>query len=181
MKVMPILDSGGTRTIPYALVKQHEEQVKINHSGQTVDRICERGGLSWVELYCVLHDHKYVENISQEIAIDSVSRMIDEFIEKYGRICGNPEVKVVTISNEKPKNKHPLNLRPCEVRLDPDKITVNAHFHRWCDFSVIVEPSLLVGGGQGGVNRHIVGIIEYEDGTIDEVSPKNIKFTDRGW
>jgi hypothetical protein len=140
--------------VPYDLVKIHEKQVMINHSNQSVDKIAERGGLDWVELYCVLTDTLYDHRISHDLARTRTFDIIDDFIKRT-------------------KNNKP-NLRPCEVRID--KLTVDAYFHTWCNKS---QPTYIPGWPDQIVN-YTVGIIEYEDGTIDECHPKNIKFTDRG-
>lgn len=63
-------------------------------------------------------------------------------------------------------------LRPCLVN---DK---RALFHKWSDKSQIVEPSLMMGGHQGGVLKYTVGIIECEDGQVCECMPSQIKFID---
>ena len=54
----------------------------------------------------------------------------------------------------------------------------NALFHCWSDRAEIIEPSPLVGGHDGGVMKWTVAIVEYEDGTVGEALPKNIKFLD---
>lgn len=41
------------------LVKEHEEQCKINHGGQSVETLHNRGGLGWSELWFVLRDEKW--------------------------------------------------------------------------------------------------------------------------
>ncbi|MEO3387364.1 hypothetical protein [Mesorhizobium sp. CAU 1741] len=56
-KTFPILNSGGAR-IDYQLVADHGKQARANHF-QSVDRLAERGGLSWCELYAVLHNAKW--------------------------------------------------------------------------------------------------------------------------
>lgn len=48
------------RSVPWALVSEHGEQAKLNHS-QTLERLAERGGLSPLELWCVVHDKKWHE------------------------------------------------------------------------------------------------------------------------
>jgi hypothetical protein len=53
-----------------------------------------------------------------------------------------------------------------------------AGFHMWSDKSVIVPPSPLMGGHNGGVRKFVVGIVEYEDGTIHECYPNEIRFID---
>ena len=76
--------------------------------------------------------------------------------------------------------------RPCVVsvvtRYKNRKIethTRNALFHRWADKAEIVPPSVLKGGHGGGVVRGVLAIVEYEDGTIGEALPENIRFLDR--
>ena len=165
MKTMPILGTEG-RTIPYDLVKQHEKQVMLNHSGQTVDVICDRGGLDWAELYFVLNDLPFARNILPQLAIDDVLNKIHKFKEK-------------SINNATTNLIHCL--RPCVVKVEKDGLffKLNAYFHSWGNRSRLIEPSIMIGGGQGGIINNTVGVIEYEDGTIDESNPKNIKFTDR--
>ena len=62
--------------------------------------------------------------------------------------------------------------RPCIVN------EKKALFHRWEDISQIVPPSPMVGGHHGGENKSVAGIVEFEDGTIREVYPYNIRFVD---
>lgn len=56
-KTFPILKGEGA-SIDYQLVSDHAEQARSNHY-QSVDRLAERGGLSWCELYAVLHNRKW--------------------------------------------------------------------------------------------------------------------------
>ena len=62
--------------------------------------------------------------------------------------------------------------RPCYVNEE------KALFHRWEDKSKIVEPSVMVGGHNGGVLKYTVAIVEYENGRVAEVFPNYIKFVD---
>lgn len=65
MKTFPILNScvrrcreqefHSPRVVSFDLVKRHERQALANHY-QTVDRLAERGGLSWFELLMVMTD-----------------------------------------------------------------------------------------------------------------------------
>lgn len=48
-----------------------------------------------------------------------------------------------------------------------------ATFHRWSDRSEILEPSEQ---NSGGVMRWTVAIVEYEDGQVGEVLPRDIQF-----
>ena len=65
-----------------------------------------------------------------------------------------------------------MELRPCTVN---DR---KALFHKWSEKSKIIEPSPMIGGHSGGVIKGTSGIIEYEDGTIAECHPYEIKFLD---
>jgi hypothetical protein len=44
--------------VPFALVKRHAAQCQKNH-GQSPERLRERGGLSWCELYAVITDQPW--------------------------------------------------------------------------------------------------------------------------
>ena len=61
-RVFPILASGritGLPTfVPWWFVEQHREQAMDNHS-QTLERLADRGGLGWVELYFVVTDKPF--------------------------------------------------------------------------------------------------------------------------
>lgn len=52
-----------------------------------------------------------------------------------------------------------------------------AHFHCWEECANVVGASPMIGGHTAGQIKYTLAIVEYEDGTIDEVSPKSIKFT----
>jgi len=56
-KTFPILNGNGAQ-IDYQLVVDHGGQAKQNHC-QSVDRLAQRGGLSWCELHAVLHNRRY--------------------------------------------------------------------------------------------------------------------------
>jgi hypothetical protein len=63
----PILKGEGAK-IDYQLVSDHAEQVRSNHY-QSVERLAERGGLSWCELYAVLHNRKWEKIDNNEAMI----------------------------------------------------------------------------------------------------------------
>lgn len=63
-------------------------------------------------------------------------------------------------------------VRPCKVN------NKAALFHEWAQRSYIVEESMLRGGRPSGQISYPVGIVEYKDGTVEEVTPSSIKFTD---
>ena len=54
-----------------------------------------------------------------------------------------------------------------------------ALFHRWHEFCNVVEASPMIGGAPAGQIKYTLGTVEYEDGTIEEVAPHRIVFSDR--
>lgn len=55
----PILAPGrGHNSVPFGFVEQCRAQAMINHS-QTLERLAERGGLSWAELYMCLTKQRW--------------------------------------------------------------------------------------------------------------------------
>ena len=89
-------------------------------------------------------------------------------------------------------------LRPCIVRI-PEKremlrdvmsgnikrVTVQeaeehkGYFHKWSDRFWTIGESPMVGGYAAGQMSQTVAIVEYEDGTVHEHYPLEIRFTDR--
>ena len=67
------------------------------------------------------------------------------------------------------------NRRPCMTK-DGKK----CFFHCWNHESNIVGPSLLKGGHSGGVVSGVLGILEFEDGSIKKMSIEKFKFVDGG-
>lgn len=63
-------------------------------------------------------------------------------------------------------------LRPCYV--DGEK----ALFHGWVQNKRVVEPSPMIGGGQGETVAYTLGIVEFSDGTVKQVFQERIKFAD---
>lgn len=68
-------------------------------------------------------------------------------------------------------------MRPCVVSTTEGG--KKAFFHRWSEHSEVIGPSLLRGGHSGGTVRFTVAIVEYEDGTVENISPEAIRFTDK--
>lgn len=60
---------------------------------------------------------------------------------------------------------------------EPEK-DVKALFHCWSYRSEVVGESPLRGGHPGGQISDTFGLVEYEDGTMHEVKPQNIRFVD---
>ena len=56
-KGFPILGGQGAK-VDFQLVADHGKQAQANHY-QTVERLAERGGLSWCELHAVLSNRKW--------------------------------------------------------------------------------------------------------------------------
>lgn len=81
------------------------------------------------------------------------------------------------------------NLRPCIIKekiiklIEGKRVEIKeenrGYFHRWEEYSSIVEPSMLKGGHSGGVIKECFAIVELEDGTVIRAYPYQIKFTDR--
>ena len=72
-------------------------------------------------------------------------------------------------------------LRPCIVRI-PDKKKqfkeMKALFHCWGFRSEVIGESYLRGGHSAGQISATFVLVEYEDGTIHEVEPTQIRFVD---
>jgi len=64
------------------------------------------------------------------------------------------------------------NYRPCYVKKH------KALFHRWEDKSWVVAASPMVGGTPAGQIKMTIGIVEYEDGSVHECYPDEIRFCD---
>lgn len=58
-KWFPILKPGtDARAVPWDLVEKHRVQIEKNHY-QTLERLAERGGLSWAELVAAMAGKSY--------------------------------------------------------------------------------------------------------------------------
>ena len=69
-------------------------------------------------------------------------------------------------------------LRPCYIdRSSKKKVQKEkALFHGWSQISNVVEPSPMIGGAPGGTISYTTGIVEFEDGHVEEVFPEAITF-----
>lgn len=76
------------------------------------------------------------------------------------------------MNNLKSEIKIMHELRPCEVK------GRKALFHGWHEASRVVPPSPMVGGHNGGEIKFTVAIIEWENGTVTECYPREVKFLD---
>lgn len=55
---------------------------------------------------------------------------------------------------------------------------LKALFHCWDHRSELYDASPMIGGHPGGQVSGTFAIVEYEDGTVHEVKPQNIRFID---
>ena len=69
---------------------------------------------------------------------------------------------------------YPSRTRPCYV--DGKK----ALFHKWSDRAEAIAESPMIGGHPAGIIKWTVGIVEFEDGTVKEKAPSEIRFADGG-
>lgn len=85
-KRFPVLSGG--MSVPWQMLAPHELQAKANH-GQTLQRLAERGGLSWAEMLCVLEGCSWGERraLTDEQAKPKVLAIVTEY-EKLGLIAG---------------------------------------------------------------------------------------------
>jgi hypothetical protein len=78
------------------------------------------------------------------------------------------------------------DLRPCVVKVykyDKSRgvpfltdVKKRAWFHCWNHKSIIVPPSIMKGGHNGGMSSDTLAIVEFDDGTISEVSATDVVF-----
>lgn len=71
-----------------------------------------------------------------------------------------------------------INLRPCVLTKYSDGSKYKALFHGWVHHSDVIPPSNVVGGHKGGQVSDVYGLVELEDGSVEIVSPKSIRFLD---
>lgn len=81
MKLFPIMaqyrHTKTTEYIPYAVIAPHEQQALRNHM-QTLQRLSERGGLSYCEALAVLEDRAW-SMLEQDIAKPKVIKHMMDF------------------------------------------------------------------------------------------------------
>ena len=62
--------------------------------------------------------------------------------------------------------------RPCIVK------GRKALFHGWSNKAEVIPPSPMVGGHPGGQLSQTVALVEYEDGSVHEAYPSEVRFLD---
>jgi hypothetical protein len=59
LKMFPIQLDDAIKEIPWALLEGHEAQAAANHSGQSLERLAERGGVMPEEALAIIEDRKW--------------------------------------------------------------------------------------------------------------------------
>lgn len=70
---------------------------------------------------------------------------------------------------------------PGEYIIESPECEIKALFHCWSHRSELVAESLLRGGHPSGQISSTFAIVEYENGTVHEVEPQNIRFVDNAF
>ena len=78
----------------------------------------------------------------------------------------------------KVKHKRNTSTNPGEYIIESPEREIKALFHCWNRRSELCDASPMIGGHPGGQVSATFAIVEYEDGTIHEVEPTNIRFVD---
>ena len=55
-----------------------------------------------------------------------------------------------------------------------------AIFHQWINRASVVPPSMIVNRHKGGQIWQVLGLVEFEDGHMEEVIPEAVRFADGG-
>ena len=64
-----------------------------------------------------------------------------------------------------------------EKEIEPER-EIKAMFHCWNHRSELYDASPMIDGHPGGQVSGTFAVVEYEDGTVHEVEPQNIRFVD---
>ena len=72
----PVINTA--ESIPWGVIAPHEEQALKNHC-QSLKRLAERGGLSWVEMWSVLDDTPFKIGASEALARVKVLEIVERF------------------------------------------------------------------------------------------------------
>lgn len=70
-----------------------------------------------------------------------------------------------------------FGVRPCIVTQNGEEKKA-LFFHMWNNFAKPVAADVYAGGCPEGQISIVFGIVEYEDGSVDEVRPAQIRFVD---
>lgn len=64
--------------LPWSLIEGHEAQARVNHGGQSLRRLAERGGLSACEAVAILQDRRW-ERMADAEAQRALAAMLTAF------------------------------------------------------------------------------------------------------
>ena len=70
-------------------------------------------------------------------------------------------------------------MRNCEVIIKRNAKPVSAKFHQWVTEAYVIEPSIMIGGSNGGQVMHLCALVELENGQMKFVDPTSVRFTDK--
>jgi hypothetical protein len=74
-RLFPILGEPAGHGIAWHVVERHERRIFSNHN-QTLERLAERGGLSWIELWIAFNDYRLFQ-APKIAAIDARNAVMD--------------------------------------------------------------------------------------------------------
>ena len=78
----------------------------------------------------------------------------------------------------KVKHKRNTSTNPGKYIIESPEREIKALFHCWDFRSELCDASPMIGGHPGGQVSGTFAIVEYEDGTVHEVEPTQIRFVD---
>lgn len=81
MKIFPVLRQGPyfmmdhcRRSIPWQVIEPFAERAATNHSGQSLETLAQRGGLSPCEIYAVLNNKSW-KKVHPEFAVQFINNL----------------------------------------------------------------------------------------------------------
>lgn len=72
------------RSVPWSLIAAHERQAQLNHCGQTLERLAQRGGLSPWEMVAVVTDKRLQEMDNSAGSRERAGDRLLELLAEYG-------------------------------------------------------------------------------------------------
>jgi len=76
-------------SIPWSLIAPHEQQAQLNHGGQTLKRLAERGGLDALEAVAVLEDVDYRKRWpEQHLDRQTAQELTSKAFKRLAQLCG---------------------------------------------------------------------------------------------
>jgi hypothetical protein len=65
-------------SIPWGMIVSHEKQAQLNHCGQTLQVLANRGGLSACEAIAILEDRSW-KKMNEEESYKKLKKMAEEY------------------------------------------------------------------------------------------------------